>query len=122
MTKAELIYILQRYYFIAKEINSNKSQISFYVGNRKEVIKLDEQIKIVFSVIEDIMSNETPIVVKIMTLWIKYRHSDEYIIMKVPLSRSAYYRLKRTIENKIYQCCILRGLVTYEELLSEKIG
>ena len=122
MTKAELIYILQRYRFIAKEIKSGNKQIIVYVGNRKEVINIDEQVKIVFSVIDDIMSNETPLVVKIMTYWLKYGYPDENIILKTPLSRSAYYRIKRTIENKIFQCCILRGLVTYEELLNDKIG
>lgn len=122
MTKAELIYILQRYHFIAKELNGNKNPIVFYVGNRKEVIDIDEQVKTVFSVIDDIMSNESPLIVKLMTYWLKYGYTDEAIIIRMPLSRSSYYRLKRTIENKIYQCCILRGLVTYEELLNDKIG
>lgn len=122
MTKAELIYMLQRYHFIANGIRSNKKQIIVYIGNRKEVIDIDEQVKTVFSVIDDIMSNESPLIVKIMTYWLKYGHTDEAIIIRTPVSRSSYYRLKRTIENKIYQCCILRGLVTYEELLSDKIG
>lgn len=122
MTKEQLIYILQRYHFIAKELNGNKNPIVFYVGNRKEVIDIDEQVKTVFSVIDDIMSNESPLIVKIMTYWLKYGYTDEAIIIRMPLSRSSYYRLKRTIENKIYQCCILRGLVTYEELLNDKIG
>lgn len=122
MTKAELIYILQRYRFISKELNGDKKQIIFYVGNRKEVIDIDEQVRTVFSVIDDIMENETPLIVKFMTYWLKYGYSDEAIIMKLPLSRSSFYRIKRTIENKIYQCCILRGLVTYEELLNDKIG
>lgn len=122
MTKAELIYILQRYRYIVKAVHSKKTHISFYVGNRKEMIALDNQVEIIFSIIDDIMNNESKLIVKIMKYWLKRGYSDERIILNVPLSRSSYYRIKRTIENKIYQCCIKRGLVSYKELLNEKIG
>lgn len=86
------------------------------------MIALDNQVEIIFSIIDDIMNNESKLIVKIMKYWLKRGYSDERIILNVPLSRSSYYRIKRTIENKIYQCCIKRGLVSYKELLNEKIG
>lgn len=122
MTKAELGYILQRYRFIAKALNKNQPEISFYVGNRKEKIVIDDKIKAVFSIIDDVMQTEESMITNIMRYRFKLGYTDEKIISGVPLSRSTYYRIKRTIEDKIYQCCILRGLVSYDELMSNKIG
>lgn len=122
MTKDKLIYLLNRYRFIAKALRNKKSVASFYVGNRKETIIIDESVKIVFSVIDDILKTESRLTVKIMNYWLKLGYSDVRIISETPLSRSAYYAIKRQIENKIYQCCIFRELVSYNELLSETIG
>lgn len=120
--KAELVYVLQRYCFIAKGIANRQQKISFYVGNRKEEIVIDDKIKTIFAIIDDVIATESPLTVTILTLWLKQKYTDERIIMELPLSRSVYYRIKGTIVNKIYQCCILRGLVTYEELLKEQTG
>ena len=122
MTKAELDYILQRYRIIKKAMKEKKHSISFYIGKRKEVIVIDDKIKAVFSIINDLMHHEKPMVVSIMRYWFKLGYGDIRILSMVPLSRSSYYRIKRTIENKIYQCCIFRGLVSYDELMNERIG
>ena len=122
MTKAELGYLLQRYRFIAKALNKNQQKISFYVGNRKETIIIDERVKAVISIVDDVLRSEKAMIAQIIRYRFKLGYSDEKIILSLPLSRSTYYRLKRTIENKIYQLCIYRGLVSYDELLNEKIG
>ena len=122
MTKEELVYLLNRYGFIEKALKNNKSEVSFYVGNRKETIIIDDNVRIVISIIDDILKLESPLIVQIINYWLKFGYSDEYIIIRMPFSRSTYYRIKRIIENKIYQFCILRGLVSYDDLLSEKIG
>ena len=122
MTKDKLVYLLNRYRFIAKALVCNQSEVSFYVGNRKETIIIDDEVKTVFAVIDDILMVESPLVVKIMTYWLKLGYSDEHIIIETPLSRSSYYGIKRRIEDKIFKCCILKELVSYNELLNEKIG
>ena len=122
MTKEKIVYLLNRYGFVARALKSNQSEISFYVGNRKETIIIDDQVKTIFSIIDDVMKTESPLVAKIMNRWFKLGYSDERIIIDLPLSRSSYYSIKRRIENKIYQCCIVKELVSYNELLNEKIG
>ncbi|MGN1099809.1 MAG: hypothetical protein ACI4S9_05650 [Christensenellales bacterium] len=40
---------------------------------------------------------------------------------RLPISESGYYRLKREIENKIYELYIVDGDVTQDEILKEKV-
>ena len=42
---------------------------------------------------------------------------DREVIMRLPVSDSGYYRIKRYIEEKIYELCIVYGYVTEEDIL-----
>lgn len=61
-------------------------------------------------------------------IWIKKIFSkkkrgekDIKLIIESPTREKKYYETKRKIIDKIYHCCIVKGLVTYEETLKEKI-
>ena len=50
------------------------------------------------------------------------RLKDYKIVIQFPIERSKYYQIKERFVNKIYQCCIYRGLVEYQDILDEEIG
>lgn len=53
---------------------------------------------------------------------IKEGWKDYKIVIQFPIERSKYYQIKERFVNKIYQCCIYRGLVEYQDILDEEIG
>lgn len=40
---------------------------------------------------------------------------------EVPVSRAKYYLIKSGLVDKIYECCISKGYVTYSDIMNEKI-
>ena len=46
---------------------------------------------------------------------------DKSVVVKLPITESGYYRLKRKIEEKIYELFIVSGNVTQEEILENKL-
>ena len=51
----------------------------------------------------------------------KKGEKDIKLIIESPVSGKKYYETKRKIIDKLSHCCIAKGLVTYEEMLKEKI-
>lgn len=47
---------------------------------------------------------------------------DISIIRNSPMERTKYYDAKREFVNKIYQCCIYKRLVDYEDVLNTTVG
>ncbi|MBO7297601.1 MAG: hypothetical protein J6U60_00980 [Clostridia bacterium] len=53
-----LKYIVRRYSFIEDAIKDNVEVIKFYVGKRREIIVLDEKVKTVKQIIDDVYESE----------------------------------------------------------------
>lgn len=112
--------VIKRYSSILTEIKKGKNYI--YIRKYKEWITIDEDVKIIIEIIHEIIENER-------TEWVKtfYRKllngdSDIRILIDCPVERGKYYQMKKSFFNKIYECCIYKGLVSYEEILSISIG
>lgn len=73
-------------------------------------------------IFEDIRKREKdPDVLRMINgLW-KGR-TDTAIMQDVHWRKNAYYDRKSKLVDKIYECCICRGYVDYEEIMSREIA
>lgn len=76
----------------------------------------------VVATIDEISANEKDEFIKRLIDGIKNGETDKYLMRVLPLDKNAYYNRKKRIVDKIYQCCIFKGLINYEEILNESIG
>lgn len=121
MTKERLNYIFKRLPYIYKMLRQNKLECCFYISNRKEKIIIDDIVLVVLDIIEEIIDKEkTPWVKKIITE-IKRGESDIKIIQNNPIERTKFYAVKKSLKEKIYQCCICKKIVKYSSILTSKI-
>ena len=121
MTKYEINYILRRMPQLERAIKQHKTVASFYVGNRREVIEITENIYLIRAILADIIQKEDYYIGLIVEYHINQGKSDRYIITHLPLSKNSYYRLKQKIHERIYNCCIEKGVVSYEEIFVDII-
>ena len=121
MTKEEIEYILKRMPQIERAIKKRQTVAHFYVGKRRERIEITEAIYLIREIIQDIMQKEKGDIAQIIEYHIKKGKSDGFIIMQLPLTKNSYYRLKQKIHEKIYNCCIEKKVVSYEEILVDAI-
>lgn len=122
VTRNNIEEIVKRYKEIKKAIKAGKRTAKFYAGGKKHSIEIAREVRTVFKIIEEIEAREEAEYMKEMIKSWKEGESDRSIIMKSPLSRNAYYERKREFINKIFACSIYRGMVSYEEIMEEKIG
>ncbi len=83
---------------------------------------IDEEMKIIIEIIREIIENEQMEWIKIFYHKILEGDSDIRILIDCPVERGKYYQTKKSFFNKIYECCIFKGLVSYEEILNANIG
>ena len=114
---------MKRLPYILKLLEEDKTEAVFYINHRKEKIEIDKDVEVIVHILNEIIEREEP------NEWLsevlqKFKDGDKdvFIIMDSPVSRAKYYILKERLINKIYDCCIYKGLVTYEDILSEEIG
>jgi hypothetical protein len=114
MTKEEIEHIIRRMPQVERAIKQHATVACFYVGNRREVIELTEEIYLIREILADIIQKEDYYIGLIIDYHIKKGKSDRYIITHLPFSKNSYYRLKQKIHERIYNCCIKKGVVSYE--------
>lgn len=103
-------------------MRERKEAAVFYVGGRKFEIPITCEVKAIFEIIEEIQAYEnTECMISMIKRW-NQGSSDKSIMNDKPISRNAYYDRKEKFINKIFDCCIYRGYVKYEEIMEEKIG
>ena len=122
VTKKQIKYIVRRYSIIENAIKDNVDEIKFYIGKRKEVIRVDEQVKAVKQIIDDVYEVEKQEWLKRMMGKIRKGKTDVNIIMDIPYEKNAYYIKKKAFFDKVYACCVAKSLVSYEEILNEAIA
>lgn len=83
---------------------------------------ITEETKTVCDLLKVVVAAEKSSVIKQMINHIIAGQPDVFIMTEVPYSRNAYYDKKKAIIEKVYNCCISRGLVTFEEILDEDIA
>ena len=121
MTKTKINTVIKRYNFIAKAIKRGETKVKIFVGNRREVIEIDEEVKAIAEIVEEIERTEQATFVKFIISRLKRGCSDIEIIQKSPGGKNWYYSIKHNFIEKIYRLCIRRGLVTDEEIMNEAI-
>lgn len=95
MNKQFMSRILNRYPHTIKDFKKGKEASVIYVGNRKEVIVFNAEIRTLFEIIDDVLRTSDEIDRCILRQWIKLHKSDQYGIAHVPFSRSSYYYKNR---------------------------
>ena len=122
LTKEKLKWIIRRISYINHMIKTNVHEGFISIGKRKEKIIIDNDTKIVVSIIDQVIENEQEPWLKTFYSKLKKGQKDISIITASPVERTKYYLVKEKFINKIYQCCIFKGIVPYEDILNDKIG
>ena len=122
MTKADVEEIVKRYPFVTEAVKAGRRTAEFYIGNRKQVYEITAGVKGVYAIPEEIEAHERDKDVLCMIAGIKRGRSDVAIMQDVHWRKNAYYDRKSKLIDKIYECCICRGYVDYEEIMSREIA
>ena len=117
MTKSDLKEILKDYSVIQKSIGNENTQVHIKRYRKELCIELPPWIRGVECSINKLLKSENDFVCKIIELSYIKGCKDREIIMQLPISDSGYYRMKRYIEEKIYELCIVYGYVSEEDVL-----
>lgn len=122
MTKEKIKYILKILPYAIKLIKEGKTEATFYENNHSKTIVVDNEVRAVLEIVDELIANEKPDswVMKIL-LGYKKGKRDIAIIMNAPVSRATYYSVKASLVNKIYDCCVYKGLVPYKNIINEEV-
>ena len=119
MTKADVEEIVKRYPFVIEAAKAGEKTAAFYIGNRKQIFEITEGVKAVYAILEEIEESERDRDVRCMRDGIKKGRSDVAIMQNVYWQKNAYYERKDRLIDKIFECCISKGFVRYEEIMNE---
>lgn len=121
MTKAEVELIVKRYPQISAAVKADLPVAGFYKGNRKHSIDITYEVKSIIEIVDLIYEYADPPWIKTMIKGIMGGDSDIRIISEIHYSKSAFYNKKRLFIHKVYACCASRNIVSFEEILKEKL-
>ena len=102
--------------------HDGKTEMSIYISGEKEFIVIDDDVISVLEIMDEIIEYEGTEWRKKIYLGIRRGYNDIPIMIDSPLGRTKYYEEKRKFVDKIYQCCIYKHLVDYEDILRAKAG
>lgn len=119
LIRKKIKIVIKRYSAILTAMKKGKNCI--YVRRLGGII-IDEEIKIIIEIIREIIENERVEWIKTFYRMLLNGDSDIRILIDCPVERGKYYQMKKSFFNKIYECCIYKGLVSYEDILNVKIG
>ena len=121
MTKAELKRVLKEYAAIRNSIEVENAVVIIKRYRSELRIELQPWIRGVERGIDILLKTESEIVRRIIQLSYIKGYKDREVIMRLPVSDSGYYRIKKYIEEKIYELCIVYSYVTEEDIVANKI-
>lgn len=122
MTKNEVENVIKRYPQITHAIKQDLRCAVFYVGNRKNVVEITDNVKTVCEIISTVYEKQQNDFIRQMIKNILVGVNDVRIIQDMPFERNTYYNKKQAFLEKIYDCCIARDLVSFEDVLNEEIA
>ena len=93
-----------------------------HISREKELITVDDDVIAVLKIMKEIIDSEEIDWRKVIFTKISKGYSDASIVINSPIGRTKYYDAKKEFIDKIYQCCIYKGLVEYKDILGTKIG
>ena len=121
MIRDKIKMVIKRYSDILTQMKNGREG-KIYLRKYREWICIDEEVKVIIEIIEEIVERETLVWMKTFYREILKGYSDIKILIDIPVERGKYYQIKKSFFNKIYECCIFKGLVRYEEILEYDIG
>lgn len=99
-----------------------KTEAEYWISKRKEYFVIDGEVLAVFEIFGDIIESERTPWVKELLKDVRRGRKDISIQRDSPVARTKYYMTKERFINKVYECCIWKQLVPYEEVLKSDIG
>ncbi|MBR2971054.1 MAG: hypothetical protein IKC48_04600 [Clostridia bacterium] len=122
MTKEKVKRIVKRLSYILEMMRDGKTECVVYISKAKEKIVVDDDVLLVIEIMDEIIENEQTEWRKKFFVGIRKGFNDIYIIHNCPMERTKYYAAKKAFVDKIYECCIYRGLVDYKDILNTIVG
>lgn len=122
MTKEKVQYIVKRIQYYRKMQAEGKTEAEYWISKRKEHFVIDGEVLAVFEIFGDIIESERTPWVKELLKDVRRGRKDISIQIDSPVARTKYYLTKERFINKVYECCIWKQLVPYEEVLKSDIG
>lgn len=108
MTKSELKHFLKMYHLLIGSVSNKMSETDVIQYGRKKKKKIPTWLlKIEDIFIKITATEENFLVEQIIEKSYRQGESDKWLMSRLPISESGYYRLKREIENKIYELYIV---------------
>lgn len=121
MTKDKIRKVLKRFPYYTKMIREGRREAQFYIAKKTERFTVDREVETIVEIVEEIHLREQPAWLKRIVEDLQKGKKDISIMVRSPLSKGKYYFVKEKLIDKIYDCCIHKGLVSYEEILEEEI-
>ncbi|HJB92750.1 MAG TPA: hypothetical protein H9708_02225 [Candidatus Borkfalkia stercoripullorum] len=122
MTKEKVKYIVKRLSYFSKMQAKGVKEADYRISKRKEHLVLDEEVLAVIGVMEEIIESEETKWLQDLLKEVRYGRKDVTIQIDSPVARTKYYQTKERFVNKVYECCIYKGYVSYEDILKNDIG
>ena len=105
-----------------EDVKEERTETVIQLYGRKKKICIPEWFFKIEDVFRQILSvDENEIVKEIIEKVYRKGADDKFLLSGLPVTESGYYRLKRKLEGKIYELYIVRGDVTQDEILSNKL-
>ena len=122
LTKEKVKYIVKRLSYFSKMQAEGVKEADYRISKRKEHLVLDEEVLAVIGVMEEIIESEEMKWLQDLLKEVRYGRKDVTIQIDSPVARTKYYQTKERFVNKVYECCIYKGYVSYEDILKNDIG
>lgn len=122
MKKEELKHYLNLYNLLKEAIKKGERETNIKLYGRKKKVKIPEWLYKLEDIFEKIIYFEDDkLVAKVINRVYRHGDKDKRVMTSLLITESGDYRLKRKIEEKIYELYILSGDVTADEIYNNKI-
>ena len=120
MNKDKIRKTIDRLPAILKAIKDGRENTNTNRPAKTEVF-VDEETLAIIGILDDIIEHEPTEWIRKLLESFKREKTDISRMEEVPVSRAKYYLIKSGLVEKIYECCISKGYVTYSDIMNEKI-
>ena len=123
MNKDKIRKTIDRLPAILKAIKDSRENTNSDRSDRsaKAPPLVDEETLAIIGILDDIIEHEPTDWIRKLLESFKRKKTDISRMEEVPVSRAKYYLIKSGLVDKIYECCISKGYVTYSDIMNEKI-
>ena len=122
MTKETVKHIIKRLRYYIRMMADGITEKEYWISKKKEHLVVDEGVIAVFDVIDDIIESEEEPWLKDVIKDIRRGRKGLAIEVESPVQHTKFNLTKERFISKVYECCIYKHFVTYEDILKSKIG